>query len=133
MFKKRINADEARELFLNSFPPLSDIEVLPIEDCDGRIIAENITASIDVPHYRRAAMDGFAVIASDTLGAGTGSPVMLRLANKIEKGTCVRVHTGSPMPEGADAVVMMEDTEFCGDRVQIFCPDTSFQERRGNW
>jgi molybdopterin molybdotransferase len=44
---------------------------------------------------------------------------MLRLANEMEKGTCVRVHTGSPMPEGADAVVMMEDTDLCGDRVQI--------------
>ncbi len=120
MFKKRINADEAKELFLNSFPPLSDIEVLPIVDCDGRIIAENITASIDVPHYRRAAMDGFAVIASETLGSGAGSPVMLRLANTIEKGTCVRVHTGSPMPEGADAVIMMEDTELHGTMVEIF-------------
>jgi molybdopterin molybdotransferase len=119
MFKKRINADEARELFLNSFPPLADIEILPIEDCDGRIIAENITASVDVPHYRRAAMDGFAVIASETLGAGTGSPVMLRLDKSIEKGTCVRVHTGSSMPHGADAVVMMEDTQFSSDRVQI--------------
>ncbi|MCZ7402116.1 MAG: molybdopterin molybdotransferase MoeA [Candidatus Methanoperedens sp.] len=119
MFRKRINADEARELFLNSFPPIPEIEVLPIEACDGRIIAENIIASIDVPHYRRAAMDGFAVIASETLGAGPGSPVMLRLANTIEKGTCVRVHTGSPMPEGADAVVMMEDTELLDDRVQI--------------
>lgn len=119
MFKKRINADEAKELFLNSFPPLADIEVLPLEECDGRIIAENIIASIDVPHYRRAAMDGFAVIASETLGAGAGSPVILRLANEMEKGTCLRVHTGSPMPEGADAVIMMEDTDLCGDRVQI--------------
>jgi len=67
MFKKRINADEARELYLNSFPPLLEIEVLPKEDCDRRIIAENITACIDVPHYRQAAMDGFAVIASETL------------------------------------------------------------------
>jgi molybdopterin molybdotransferase len=120
MFKKRINADEAKEIFLNSFPPLADIEVLPLEECDRRIIVENIIASIDVPHYRRAAMDGFAVIASETLGAGAGSPVMLRLANEMEKGTCLRVHTGSPMPEGADAVVMMEDTDLCGDRVQIF-------------
>src|SRR5659263_110348 len=119
MFKKRINAQKSRELFLNSFEPLSQIEVLPLEECDGRIIAENIIASIDVPHYRRAAMDGFAVIASETLGAGAGSPVILRLANEMEKGTCLRVHTGSQMPEGADAVVMMEDTDLCGDRVQI--------------
>jgi molybdopterin molybdotransferase len=119
MLKKRINADEAKEQFLNSFPPIQEIEVLSIEDCDERIIAENIKASIDVPHYRRAAMDGFAVIASDTLGAGAGSPVMLRLANEMEKGTCVRVHTGSQMPQGADAVIMIEDTELSGERVQI--------------
>jgi len=43
---------------------------LPIENCDERIIAENITACIDVPHYRQAIMDGFAVIASETLGDG---------------------------------------------------------------
>jgi molybdopterin molybdotransferase len=120
MFKARINADKAKELFLNSFQPLSKIEVLPVEECDGRIIAENITANIDVPHYKRAAMDGFAVMASETLGAGTGSPVMLRLANIIEKGSCMRVHTGSPMPEGADAVMMMEDTILKDDMVEIF-------------
>ena len=119
MFKKRINADEARELFLNAFPPISDTEILPIEDCDSRIIAEDIIAAIDVPHYRRAAMDGFAVRASDTLGAGSSSPVVLNLGNG-EKGTCVRVHTGSPMPEGADAVVMMEDAVVQGKRVEIF-------------
>lgn len=120
MFKKRINAQKSRELFLNSFEPLSQIEILPIEECDGRIIAENIIAGIDVPHYRRAAMDGFAVMASETLGAGTGSPVILRLANTMEKGACIRVHTGSPMPEKSDAVVMMEDTVFYGDKVEIF-------------
>ncbi|HEY6585752.1 MAG TPA: molybdopterin molybdotransferase MoeA [Candidatus Methanoperedens sp.] len=120
MFKERINAQKAKELFLHSFQPISKIETLPIEECDGRIIAENRIASIDVPHYRRAAMDGFAVMASETLGAGTGSPVMLRLANSMEKGTCMRVHTGSPMPEKSDAVVMMEDTVLSSDKVEIF-------------
>jgi len=120
MFKKRTNAKEAKELFLNSFQPISKIEDLPIEECDGRIIAENITAKINVPHYRRAAMDGFAVMASETLGAGTGSPVILRLSDVIRRGTCVRVHTGSPMPQGSDSVVMMEDTALNGDKVEIF-------------
>lgn len=132
MFKKRINADKAKELFLSSFEPVSQIEDVPIEDCDGRIVAENIIAGIDVPHYRRAAMDGFAIMAKDSLGAGTGSPVLLRLANIVEgniveKGTCVRVHTGSPMPEGADAVVMMEDTVLRGDRVEIFAQTHPFK------
>lgn len=120
MLKKRINAEEARELFLNAFQPLSLTETLPIEDCDSRIIAEDIIASIDVPNYRRAAMDGFAVRASDTLGAGSGSPVILNLGKRVEKGACVQVHTGSAMPPGADSVVMLEDTVLHGEKVEVF-------------
>src|SRR5574341_697207 len=99
MFKKRIDADEAKELFLKAFHPLPEKEMLAIEDCDGRICASDIIAGTNVPNYRRAAMDGFAVRASDTLGAGSNSPVVLKLDKKITKGTCVRVHTGSPVPE----------------------------------
>ncbi len=120
MLRKRSNAEEARELFLNAFQPLSSTEILPIEDCDGRILACDIKAAINVPHYRRAAMDGFAVIASDTLGAGSSSPVILNLRKSIEKGACVRVHTGSPMPAGADAVVMVEDTVLHSEKVEVF-------------
>jgi molybdopterin molybdotransferase len=120
MLKNRINADKARELFLNAFQPLSYTEILPIEDCDSRIIAEDIIAAVNVPHYRRAAMDGFAVRASDTLGAGSNSPVILKLGKRIEKGACVQVHTGSPMPLGADAVVMIEDMVLHGENVEVF-------------
>lgn len=120
MFKERMNADEAKELFLSAFPPVPDTENLPIGDCDGRIIAGDIVANIDVPHYRRAAMDGFAVRASDTLGAGANSPVVIKLGQAVDKGMCLRVHTGSAVPDGADAVVMMEDTVLHGDSVEIF-------------
>lgn len=120
MLKKRINAEEARELFLDAFQPISSTETLAIEDCDGRILAGDVTAAVNVPNYRRAAMDGFAVRASDTLGAGSGSPVILNLGKRIGKGACVRVHTGSPMPDGADAVVMVEDTVLHDDKVEVF-------------
>ncbi len=120
MFKKRTNADEAKELFLKAVKPLSGDELLPVADCDGRSIAGDVTAGIDVPHYRRAAMDGFAVKASDTLGAGSGSPVVFKLGQRIEKGVCVRVHTGSPVPQGADAVVMLEDTASYDGNVEIY-------------
>ncbi|MCX9014746.1 MAG: molybdopterin molybdotransferase MoeA [Candidatus Methanoperedens sp.] len=120
MFKKRMNADTARELFLDSFEPLTGYENLPVEDCDERIIAEDIIAKTDVPHYRRAAMDGFAVRASGTLGAGSSSPVIFKLDETIKNGTCARVHTGSPVPDGADAVVMVEDTELHGSNVEVF-------------
>ncbi len=120
MFKKRIDADEARALFLSAIKPLGGSEVLPIENSDGRVVSENIKAPVNVPHYRRAAMDGFAVIASDTLGADRSSPIVLGLSESIEKGTCVRMHTGSPMPQGADAVVMLEDTAARGDDIEVF-------------
>ncbi len=120
MFKKRINTDEAKDLFLNEIVALSGFELVQIEDCEGRIIAGDIVADTNVPHYRRAAMDGFAVRAYDTMGAGISSPVVLKLGKSIEKGICMRVHTGSPVPESADAVMMLEDTVVRGDNVEIF-------------
>jgi len=120
MFKKRMNADAAKEIFLKAILPVFGHELLPIEDCDGRSIAEDVIAGVDVPHYRRAAMDGYAVRASDTLGAGSGSPVVLSLGQPVGKGTCARVHTGSPVPEGADAVVMLEDTIPGDGSVEIY-------------
>ncbi|MCE8422961.1 MAG: molybdopterin molybdotransferase MoeA [Candidatus Methanoperedens sp.] len=127
MFKKRIRADEAKELFLSSFQPLDNTEFLPVENCDGRIIARDIISMLDVPHYRRAAMDGFAVRSSDVLGAGTNSPVILEQRSEVEKGTCVRVHTGSPLPDGADSVVMLEDTYVRDDSVEIFAQIPPFK------
>lgn len=120
MFKKRMNADEAKKIFLNAILPVSGHELLPVGDCDGRSIAEDIIAAFDVPHYRRAAMDGYAVRASDTLGAGSGSPVVLNIGQPVGKGVCARVHTGSPVPEGADAVVMLEDTAARDGSVEIY-------------
>lgn len=120
MFRKRANADEAKEFFLNSVRPVDGIEQLRIEDCDGRIACEDTNSGSDMPHYRRAAMDGFAVHANDTMGACSNSPVIFRLDDKIKKMTCVRVHTGSPVPNGADAVVMLEDTVAHGDMVEVF-------------
>lgn len=120
MFRKRANADEAREAFLKAVRPIQGTELLSIEDCDRRIAGEDVFAGADVPHYRRAAMDGFAVQASDTMGAGSDSPALLRLGQNVEKGICMRVHTGSPVPEGADAVVMIEDTVVRGDMVEVF-------------
>ncbi|SNQ61412.1 conserved hypothetical protein [Candidatus Methanoperedens nitroreducens] len=120
MFKKRTNADEAKKLFLEAVKPLSGHELLPIADCDGRSIARDVTAGIDVPHYRRAAMDGFAVRASDTMGAGSSSPVIFKQGQHIEKGVCVKVHTGSPVPQGADAVVILEDTVSYDGNIEIY-------------
>lgn len=119
IFKERTSIDEALQLFLESFSSLRRTEEVPLEDCAGRVLAEPIISGRDVPHYRRAAMDGYAVRASDTPGASPANPVLLHLSDGVEEGTTVWVHTGAALPEGADAVVIVEDTVKAGDMVEI--------------
>jgi molybdopterin molybdotransferase len=84
------------------------------------VLASDIKAPRDVPHYDRSAMDGYAVIASDTFGSSKDAGAMLRLTSKdsIESGECKQVHTGSSLPEGADAVLMLEYVEAMGDSIE---------------
>jgi len=91
-----------------------------VADADGRVLAEEVQARRDVPHYRRAAMDGYAVMAADTHDADGRSPVTLQsTADQVEPGTARRVHTGSPVPDGADAVVKQEQVVDDGDAVLV--------------
>jgi molybdopterin molybdotransferase len=119
IFKERTSVDEALQLFLDSFSSLRRTEEVPLEACAGRILAEPVISGRDVPHYRRAAMDGYAVRASDTSGASPANPVLLQLSDGVEEGTSIWVHTGAALPEGADAVVMVEDTVTAGYMVEI--------------
>lgn len=119
IFKERTSVDEALQLFLESFSSLRRTEELPLEACAGRVLAEPVVSGRDVPHYRRAAMDGYAVRASDTSGASPANPVFLELSDSVEEGTSLWVHTGACLPEGADAVVMVEDTVTAGNMVEI--------------
>ncbi|WP_049953499.1 molybdopterin molybdotransferase MoeA [Halostagnicola larsenii] len=116
-FKVRTPVDEARAVLRDALEvderePTT--ERLPIEQATGRVLAQTVTASRDVPHYRRAAMDGYAVQAADTFGASDRSPAVVHVADgedAVTSGTAVRVHTGSALPEGSDAVVMIEHVE----------------------
>ncbi len=97
--------------------PSSETEFVALEACSRRILAEDVRSDSDLPAFDRSAMDGFAVRASDT----AESPVVLRVIDAIAagdvgrlavgEGTAVRIMTGAPIPEGADAVVMVEHTE----------------------
>jgi molybdopterin molybdotransferase len=83
-----------------------------LEDAVGRVLATDVAADRAVPHYDRAAMDGYAVRAEDTFGASDRSPVTLDTnGERVSPGEAVQVHTGSAVPEGGDAVVMVEQTE----------------------
>jgi molybdenum cofactor synthesis domain-containing protein len=104
---------------------------------DGRVLAADLVAPTDVPPFNRAAMDGYAVIATDTDGARRESPRELQCigrlftgettTRRVGRGECIEIATGAPMPAGADAVVMVEETARTGDRVAVRAAVTSGQ------
>ncbi|QLD90715.1 molybdopterin molybdotransferase MoeA [Natronomonas salina] len=118
-FKERTRVAEARERLLD-VPPIERAERVSLSAADGRTLAEPVDAARNVPHYPRAAMDGWAVRAEDTFGASDRSPAVLRPAESPASGAAVRVHTGSELPEGADAVVMVEQTDQVGRELEVF-------------
>ncbi|MBQ3292287.1 MAG: molybdopterin molybdotransferase MoeA [Mogibacterium sp.] len=100
-------------------------ELAGLETAAGRVLAENIISAEDIPPYRRSAVDGYAVRSRDVGAAGDMIPTMLKITGEIaagqdpgdttvDKGCCVYVSTGSAVPEGADAVVMVEYCESFG-------------------
>ncbi|MFB6302961.1 MAG: molybdopterin biosynthesis protein [Haloferacaceae archaeon] len=96
-------------------------ERVPLSDARGRVLAERIDASIDVPGFDRASVDGYAVRAADTFGADEADPAVFdrigtvhageEPAVEVREGTCAEVSTGAVVPPGADAVVMVERTD----------------------
>ncbi|MCC7560448.1 MAG: molybdopterin molybdenumtransferase MoeA [Methanobacterium sp.] len=105
------------------------VETVNLGDAHQRVLAVDVYATIDLPPFDRASMDGYAVRAQDTFGASEDDPITLTLiekiragdvpSKKIKKGTCSEVGTGAPMPEGSDAVVMVEVTDIRENRVEI--------------
>ncbi|QDX40645.1 gephyrin-like molybdotransferase Glp [Salarchaeum sp. JOR-1] len=122
-FKNRTRLSDARDTLSEVVDPHGRVESVPLADADGRALAASVSAARDVPHYDRAAMDGYAVRARDTFGAGDRSPAVLRQTEgDVGPGEAARVHTGSAMPDGADAVVMIEHLTAVGDELEVFGP-----------
>jgi len=119
-FKDRTRVDAAREALAARVASIDRTERLPVHSADGRALAETVVADRPVPHYRRAAMDGWAVRAEDTFDASGRSPSILRTGDVVGPQRAVRVHTGSHLPEDADAVVMIEHVEAVGDELEVF-------------
>ncbi|WP_254840755.1 molybdopterin molybdotransferase MoeA [Natronomonas marina] len=118
-FKERTRVATARQRLLET-DRIERTERIPLSAADGRVVADPIDAARDVPHYARAAMDGWAVRAEDTFGASDRSPSVLRPADSVGPDAAVRVHTGSELPAGADAVVKVEDVETVNDDLEVF-------------
>ena len=118
-FNTRTPFEAALDTFLTAIVPIEEAEVTPIREARGRVVAHQIIAQRDEPNYRRAAMDGYAVVANDTLGANAHSPIVLRVGDSVRCGVASRVHTGSKIPDEADSVVMVEDVERLDDVVEV--------------
>jgi molybdopterin molybdotransferase len=111
---------DARSRLREVCPAHGRIETAPVTGAEGRVLAEAATAKRTVPHYDRAAMDGFAVRAADTVGADGDSPARLGLVDgSVGSGEATRVHTGSPLPEGADTVVRVERADAREGTVEV--------------
>ena len=115
-----LSLEEALGRILLKIKPLNSESIL-LSHAEGRVVSEALTADISLPPWDNSAMDGYAVQAADLSSASAQNPVSLKClgetpagsSSEIEvmPGNCLRIFTGSPMPKGADAVVMQEDTQ----------------------
>lgn len=121
--------EEALKTVLENVSPLEQVEEVPITAALGRVLAVDIIATQSTPPFDRAAMDGYAVKARDTFGASRRNARLLTVidviyagmipSKRLAAGQCIQIATGAKMPAGADAVVMVEDTDKEDDQVKI--------------
>ena len=121
IFRNLLDSNEARNKFYNHINFDIKSEIISINQALGRVSVKELYSPINVPPFDRAAMDGFAVLASDTKGAEENKPVELKIVGKLKagysfenvvhKGECVEISTGAPMPSGTNSVVMVEYSE----------------------
>jgi molybdenum cofactor synthesis domain-containing protein len=126
-----IPLDEALDEVLAACPPKAP-GLIDLDGALGLVLAEAVTAAEDVPPFANTAMDGYAVRAADTAGARAGQPVPLTVIGTLPAGQApsipvgtgeaLRIMTGAPFPEGADAVAIVENTRTEGDRVWVGAP-----------
>ena len=129
-----IDVDEALGVVLEHAAPLAE-ETVPLLDALGRALREEVRADRDLPPFTRSAMDGFAVRSAEVAGAPVELPIAFEVAAGaspgavLETGQAARILTGAPLPEGADAVVMVERTQTSadGERVRILQPAVARQ------
>ena len=133
-FKEATKIEEARRIFYGALATISlPSESVQIDKSLNRILAEDVAAERSVPSFDKSAMDGYAVVAEDTFGASPANPSLLRLIGEskigetpkaiLHRGETVAIATGAPVPQGANAVVMIETTKRLetGD-VEIYGP-----------
>ncbi len=130
---KLISVEEAVAKLQDILPKNLPMSIVELVNSLGSFSAEDIVARIDMPEFDRSAVDGYAVRAIDVQGATVNNPAVLRIigimkpGDKPDKhvvgaGEAVEIHTGAPLPRGADAVVMYEDTMRNDDEFEVYSP-----------
>ncbi|AVG40887.1 molybdopterin molybdotransferase MoeA [Achromobacter insolitus] len=132
-----LDFDQAQTLLANAAGPLQRSEEVSLADAAGRVLAADLTATVDIPPADNSAMDGYALRVADW-GAGVRLPIQQRcyageMPEPLKPGHAIRLFTGSLIPEGADTVVMQEDTVEADGQVKISRPPAPGQHirRRG--
>jgi molybdenum cofactor synthesis domain-containing protein len=130
--KRLIQVDEALKIALAKTEPMKRTERVSLLSALGRVSAEPIVSKVSVPPFSRSAMDGYALRAADTFSSSKSKSVMLRIneviyaggvpKKKVVKGVCAEIATGAMLPQGADAVVMVENTELKNGSIVISEP-----------
>jgi molybdopterin molybdotransferase len=130
-FRDRSTVEEALEAALDGITPLLSESVV-VMAAAGRVLADDVVSGVSVPAFRRSMMDGYAVRGEDTYGATVYNPIPLDVVgismpgtdpdDHVAQGQCVTIVTGAPMPDGADAVLMVENTSGSGDRIEATAP-----------
>jgi len=131
-FHELISFDEAKKIIMRETKPIKRCEEINIEEAGERVLCNDVIATINIPGFDRAAVDGYVVKAEDTYNASFRNPKRLKIvgkifagevaSKKIENGEAMQIATGAAIPEGGDAVVMVEYTKREGNEVEILKP-----------
>jgi len=131
IMRRKVSLEEAQQLLLERTHPTGECGVALLE-ASGRVLSQDIFAPINIPTFAKSALDGYALIATDTIGAEKSRPALLNVIDetragysareKVVPGTAIKLMTGSPIPAGADVVIKYEDIVRNGDVISIFQP-----------
>jgi len=129
-----ISLDDALATMLAQITPVSESETLPLIEAAGRITAADVVSPVNVPPFANSAMDGYALrladAQADTLTVAGKAFAGVPFSGSWPAGSCIRIMTGAPVPEGADAVVMQEETERQGEAIRLTATVTAGQNIR---
>jgi putative molybdopterin biosynthesis protein len=131
MFRKLLTFDKAHAVIRQQIKPKRlGVEEIQLLVASNRVLAEDMIATLDIPPFNRSTVDGYAVKAEDSFGAAENKPIVLKVCGTVnigeppkttvEQGSAAEIATGAPIPDGSDAVVMVEHTERKSENVSVF-------------